>query len=576
MRVERPKRPKQTKREVEDARGPLVFTPHAGAQAKYFGTDAKIIIAGGGAGGGKTMSLLMEPLQGLEYVGFSAAMFRKTLEMHRVSGGLRAESLVWYKRVPGSDFNATELNWHFDDQCSIKFYGCDKVTKFDGLQAAYLGVDQVEQLTADEFWHLCSRVRSTAKHKVTGEPIKVKIRATCNPEPGWLEKFLKSGGYVGKNGLPVKKMDGVVRWFVRNQKTDEIVWADSLEEFGEVDDDGKIVAGECAGLIPSSFTFIRFPLKQNVSLPASYEAELQNMTIEERRKKLEGNWNLWTGGGGVYRAKWWGLKGDTWVDSPNRCEYLSPEQSRDIRLAWAWDIGWTANSDWTVGILFGQGESCWYVLDMIKFRAREKITFEAVARCAKILEDTEIPVILPRDPGKAGVDQANWQQQLGALGMIAHLCPDDGKIGDKVLRHRFLAPQAEQGRLKVVTDWRPSQAVSFWVSQQTDEGKAVECTTVDGWAMELVQCLDALSHDCPHVVTDVCDGVVRGHRWMTQMDPAGAARMALVMTASKDWQAGDRRIDVARAATSQWSRDRPSHQRATRGDGTDWLFSRRR
>ncbi len=568
MRIDRPKR-----RYKDEQRGPrrtFRFKPHPGPQTRYFQTEADIILAGGGAGGGKTMALLMDVLQGINVPGYEGAMFRKTLEMHRLQGGLWSESQKFYPLIEGSDPNNSSFTWRFESGATVKFYGCDKFKKYDGLQVAYLGFDQLEEFSSQEFWALQSRVRTT-----TGLP--GKVRATCNPEPGWLEVFLKSGGYVGQDGFAIPEMDGVIRWFVREPDSDHFIWADSLEEFGEVDAAGEILSGEYQGLIPTSFTFIRFPLEMNPSLDRKYRAKLQNMGLIERRKKLEGNWNQFSGGGTVYKRKWWGLTGeDTWEPSPNRFEYLPTEVAKDIRLCWAFDVGWSTSGDWTVGTLFGQSsgegwQGLWWVCDMIKFRAREHITFSVIQKCAEIF-GPEVPIVLPRDPGKAGLDEEGWQLALGSLGYEVRLVPDDGRGGDKVARHRFASPQAETGHLKLVTEWRPSRAISLWLSQtETDDGKAVEVTTIEDFAREWVISMDALGPDCPHEVTDVTDSTCRGHRFMSGDDPAGDARLAAAMQGSSSMvpvtRADGQTSDVVGAVSSQWS---PREQ--INEGGNDFLF----
>lgn len=547
---------------VTPQREPLRFRPNPGQQERYFRSEARIVIAGGQAGGGKTMALLMDSLRGLEFPGYEAALFRKTLVQHKMRGGLRAESKKYYPKA-GGDFNKSELLWSFPNECSIQLLGCDEPSKFDGLQVAFLGVDQLEQLEAEEFWHLCSRTRSTC-----GAPIR--IRATCNPEPGWLEKFLKSGGFVGQDGFPVDEMDGIVRWFIRSKDSDEVFWSDSVEGFGKLSSEGKVLAGPHKGLKPDSLTFIRFKLTDNPHQDPDYEARLQQLTIVERRKKLDGNWNQWSGGGGTYRAAWWGLVGGVWNPAKTVLEGI-PFQ--DVQMCWAWDIGWSHSGDWSVGILFGQDMDGWLVLDAIRFRAKESVTFEAIRRCAAVT-GRDVPIALPKDPGKAGLDQEGWQVELGRDGFQVHLVPDDGGAGDKVARHRFLSPQAERGHLRIVPLWRPTREVSRWIS--TQEGKAgrpVECTTVDEWAREFVENMDALGDGCPHSVTDWTDPVARAHRFLTGSDPIGASKLASAMMPPSTWQPNEKRTAVAMAASSEWARVRPGGGGARKG--VDWLTGRR-
>ena len=527
---------------------PFVFRPHRGQQTKYFTSTAKIVIAGGSAGGGKTMALLVDPLQGVEEQNYDAALFRKTLVQHKMGGGLRAESAKFYPKVPGAEFNKQELLWEWPaTNAKIKFYGMDEPQKFDGLQTKFIGIDQVEQFTSDEFWYIQSRLRTSS-----GRP--TKVRCTCNPEPGWLEQLLKSGGYVGEDGLPESEMDGKIRWLLKNPRSDEVLWQDTQDGFGPIDADGVIVEGRYKGLFPKSFTFIRFLLTDNPSLPKEYVAELQNLPYAERRKKLEGNWNQYRGSGIVYKGTWWGLsETGQWVDSPNRFELVPRDES--ISWCYAWDVGWSTKSDWSYGALVGQGVLGWYIGDAIRFRAREHVTFDAIRACSMAV-GKNIPIVLPKDPGKAGLDQEGWMLELGKAGHWVEMVPDDGKAGDKVSRHRFLSPQAERGHLKFVTDWHPTRNVSRWLTTvDNGTGHPVECTTTDEWARELVGFMDALSPDCAHAVTDATDAVARGFRYLTEnADPVTDVQLARSMLPMDMWPKEDNRTRVAAIVTSQWGR----------------------
>lgn len=582
-----PQRPRR-KQDAPPKKEPYVFRPHRGQQEKYFISTANIVIAGGGAGGGKSMSLFMDAAQGVVHEHYKAAMFRSTSVQIRIQDGLWDESKKHYSKIPGAEPNHTELKWSWQNGASIKFYGCDKPEKFDGLQVSFLGIDELQQFTQKEFWYLISRVRSAS----SSAPIK--IRATCNPEPNWLAHLLKSGGWVGQGGYSVEEMDGVVRWLLRGEDDSSFIWADSPEEMaarypcakvGEAPNrDGACPqCGQSPGtddrslLLPhargsaQSVTFIQFRLEDNHTLlknDPGYRARLESLDAAERRKKLERNWNAPPKSGAFFRAAWWGLDLATgqWVPSDNVVD-RPPDK---LGLCWSWDVAWsTERADWTVGVLWGRGERYWYVLDAIRFRARAAHTIQVVRRCAESTASVlgqRCAVVLPKDPGLGGIQETEWLRELGALGLEVHVAADTGKLGDKVSRTVFVRSQAEHGFVKVVRNSHPSQPVASWLAQQETfpgSGKLVQVSTVTEWQRQLVEALDLLGEDCPHWVTDWTDAFSKGYNWLTQSDPLGAQRVADVAPYRG---AGDPRQPVVQALTSQWGAGR-------RGTGEDRMAS---
>ena len=62
--------------------------PQKDPQTNFLSTSADIDIYGGAAGGGKTFSLLMEPLRHLNNALFRGVIFRRTSPQIRNVGGL--------------------------------------------------------------------------------------------------------------------------------------------------------------------------------------------------------------------------------------------------------------------------------------------------------------------------------------------------------------------------------------------------------------------------------------------------------------------------------------------------------
>src|SRR5690606_19798311 len=75
--------------------------PQPGPQTAFLSSPADIAIMGGQAGGGKTWSLLREPLKQIENSHFRAVFFRRTYPQITNEGGLWDEAEEMYPRVGG-------------------------------------------------------------------------------------------------------------------------------------------------------------------------------------------------------------------------------------------------------------------------------------------------------------------------------------------------------------------------------------------------------------------------------------------------------------------------------------------
>src|SRR6266436_2424048 len=74
-----------------------------GPQTEFLQTAADICIYGGGAGGGKTVGLILEPLRHVSRVAdFTAVFFRRTTPQITNPGGLWDESQNFYPRLGGT------------------------------------------------------------------------------------------------------------------------------------------------------------------------------------------------------------------------------------------------------------------------------------------------------------------------------------------------------------------------------------------------------------------------------------------------------------------------------------------
>lgn len=254
--------------------------PHPGPQARFLASTADIAIYGGAAGGGKSFALLLDPLRYVHVPGFQAAIFRRTTEQTRQSGGLWDESCGLYSAVGGVGREHT-LDWRWPGGGTIRFEQLQhEQTKheYQGAQIAYLAFDELTHFSESQFFYMLSRNRS-----VCG--VKPQIRATTNPDAtSWVAKFI-SWWIDPSTGLPIPERSGVKRWFVR--VSEEIVWSD---------EPGTLI-DKYPGCAPKSVTFIFANLSDNKTLEKndpSYRANLLALPRIERERLLGGNWRVST------------------------------------------------------------------------------------------------------------------------------------------------------------------------------------------------------------------------------------------------------------------------------------------
>ncbi len=259
----------------------VVIEPNAGPQAEYFESEADIVVYGGSAGGGKSWSIVHDPLRYVDLPGFRAAIFRRTYPELTGQGGLWDEAQPTYRALGANMRDMPHLDAEFDSGARVKFchlqHEKDKYSH-QGLQYAFLGFDELTHFSEAQFFYMLGRLRTTCG-------IKPYVRATCNPKPGWVADFLS--WWIGEDGFAIKERLGKLRYFYRDSK-DVIHWADSKQEI--IDEHEDVDEHDIL-----SVTFIRASLDDNPKLlekDPGYKGRLKAQSKIERARLLDGNWNV--------------------------------------------------------------------------------------------------------------------------------------------------------------------------------------------------------------------------------------------------------------------------------------------
>ena len=408
-----------------------VVRPQVGPQEDFHASPADIVIYGGGAGGGKSWSLVYEAGRHTDKKGYGAIIFRRTSPELTGSGSLWEEALGLYPSMGGVPIRGlTEFRWP-ETRGLVRFSHMQlERDKLDhqGKQYAFVGFDELTHFVESQFWYLVSRNRSTCG-------IRPYVRATCNPTPdGWVKKLI--AWYLDDEGEYVRpERSGVVRWFYRIG--DELSWGDTREELEAKHP--EMCAPDGNQIPPTSFTFIEAKLEDNAELEKKdpgYRSRLLALPRVDRERLLKRNWKIRPSAGLYFQRSFFGI-----VDrAPHDIEAV-------VR---AWDKAATEatvqrpDPDWTRGVKMARTKSGQVVVLHVEgLRGSPKRVEDAIKRCA---DQDGCTVALWQDPAAAGVaDIAHMRTVL-----IGHTVDVVRASKDKVTYAGPYSTQAEGGNVVLV------------------------------------------------------------------------------------------------------------------------------
>jgi hypothetical protein len=228
------------------------------------------VLYGGGAGGGKSFAMLVDPLRYVDNPRFSGLLLRRTNDELR---DLVLESKVLYtKAFPNAKWREKDSTWVFPSGARIWFSYLDRdddVLRYQGQAFSWVGFDELTQWpTPFPYNYMRSRLRSS-------DPALPKhMRATTNP------------GGIGH--MWVKKM------FIDPAPPGKAFWATDIESGQVLKYPDTYSDPEKAGKPLFKRRFIPARLKDNPYLynDGEYELKLLSMPEKERRQLLYGDWDV--------------------------------------------------------------------------------------------------------------------------------------------------------------------------------------------------------------------------------------------------------------------------------------------
>lgn len=404
-------------------------------QEEFLSTSADIAIYGGAAGGGKTWALLMEPLRHINNKDFGAVIFRRTIPEITNEGALWDESAKIYPLLGGKP-NENDKQYTFNQKGRVSFAHMQYLKDMYSWKSAQIPLiefDQLETFLSAQVFYMFSRNRSMCG-------VKPYIRASANPEPGWLADFL--AWWIDDDGWAIPERSGRIRWMIR--KNDVTYWADSRDELYNAHKIDGLPDDDPAQPLPKSVTFILSTVYDNQKLlqaDPGYLANLQALDYIERQRllgdgKRGGNWKIKPAAGKLFNKAWFEIV------------TAVPAGLRKVRF---WDLAATEKElnkkdpDYTASILMGELNGIYYILDSTAEQidpARTDMTMQNTARA----DGVGVAVRWEREGGASGKRDTRHI----ASGLAGFDAVGVAPTTDKVTRAKPLAAQAYAGNVKLL------------------------------------------------------------------------------------------------------------------------------
>lgn len=155
----------------------VIFKANPGPQSDFLAASEREVFYGGARGGGKSYSLIVDPLRHCDKAAHRALILRRT--MPELRDLINHSQRLYKKAFPGATWREQEKEWRFPSGARIEFGYAESsqdALRYQGQSYTYIGVDELPQFPTPDIWNdLRGALRSV------DPDIPEYMRATGNP-----------------------------------------------------------------------------------------------------------------------------------------------------------------------------------------------------------------------------------------------------------------------------------------------------------------------------------------------------------------------------------------------------------
>lgn len=421
----------------------LIHTPHP-VQQIALSLNNRELLFGGSAGGGKSDYMLMAALQYIDVPGYAALILRCSWPDLNNPNSILSRFTEWMapwmkaKEVHRGDQGR---QWTFPSGARIQFgyaaRDADKY-KFQGAEYQFIGFDEATQFESSVYEYLLSRLRKPqipcaictlplTRYIANGQ---VRYRHQQNniacpnplPDPGTIAQYQAASDGTTIFDVPIR-----MRATANPGGLSHLYFKERFIEQKHKDGNGKPVD---AAFIPSA-------LKDNPYLSREeYEATLANLSVVDRERLLNGDWEIMDEGNFFKRGDF------NFIDH-------RPDSEHIVGRCRFWDFAATEekSADFTAGALCSiTTEGRWIIEDIQHFQA-DPAEVERRVKQTAINDGISVRIYSEMEKGSAGKSLASHYTRNVLPGFQYKAIPVSG---EKEARAGALVSQASMHNVDIV------------------------------------------------------------------------------------------------------------------------------
>lgn len=400
------------------------WLPNRGPQTIFLQSTAYEALTGGAMGGSKTESGIVGALRLVGNRRYRGLLLRR--QYTQLVDTILPRCRELYERSDvGARWMAGTRYFVFPSGARIKLGASDNekdIEKFQGTEWQYIYFDELQHFTLKMYLFMMGRLRSS-------HGVPLRIRAGANP------------GGVGHEWI----LGRFAPWLYPAHSDQ---YAGQRAEAGEVlyfrragEGDEEVI---CRKNDPDARARVFFPSRvtDTPQLGAEYRSNLAAMSRIERARYRDGDWLVKDAAGEFFQRGWF-------IGPEGKVYDAAPAQVLD-RLRY-WDLAstpankTTPSSAWTAGVRISvTADGLFWIEDIVRGQWSPGDVRRTILATA-ITDPPGTRVIIERDPGQAGADQASEYARILAQYAVQAIPPQ----GDKLARARPPSAQAEAGNIRI-------------------------------------------------------------------------------------------------------------------------------